>query len=409
MKFTTRIAHAWNAFRQRDGNYRNLYDYGLGYSYRPDRHYFSCCNERSIIAAIYNRIATDVSAVKICHCIVDDTGQYEAEVHDNLDECLTTSANIDQTGRELVQNAVLNMLDDGYTAIVPIEAPADPERNGMYNITVLRVGEILEWYADDVRVKVYNKSDARMEEIVVPKATTAIIENPFYSVMNDDNSVLRRLINKLNLVDSIDNDTQNNKLNLLIKLPYAIKSSLKKQQAEQRRRELEEQLEDSHFGVGYIDGTEEVVQLNRSIGSNYQTEVEYLTKMLYGQLGLSEEIMNGTATEQQWLMYYNRTLEPILMAITGEMKRKFLTKTARTQGHSIKYFKNPFKLLTASGYATIGEALTQNAILSPNEMRAIMGFKPSDDSTADELVNRNINTKPSSTQSDGEMEKEENA
>lgn len=409
MKFTTRIAHAWNAFRQRDGDYRNRYDRGIGYSYRPDHHFFNCCNERSIIAAIYSRIATDVSVTKVCHCMVSDTGQYLSEVHDGLDECLTTSANTDQTGRELIQNAVLNMLDDGYTAIIPIEAPADPEKKGMYDISVLRVGEILEWYPDDVRVRVYNKNHGILEEIVVPKSTTAIIENPFYSVMNDDNSVLRRLISKLNLIDSLDNDVGSNKLNLIIQLPYVIKSQARKQQAELRRKELEEQLESSQYGVAYTDGTEKVIQLNRSIENNYQTEVEYLTKTLYGQLGLSEEIMNGTATEGQWLMYYTRTIEPILMAITGEMKRKFLTKTARTQGHSIKYFRNPFKMMTASSFAATAEILTQNAILSPNEERAIMGFKPSDDPTADELVNRNINTKPSTTQNDGETEKEENA
>lgn len=405
MTLSKRIQHAWNAFKARDADY---YRRGIGWAYRPDRRCLNCCNEKSIVAAIYNRIATDVSVTKICHCMVGDEGQYQYEIHDSLDECLTTSANVDQTGKDLIRNAVLNMLDDGYTAIVPIDAPANPEKAGVYDVQTLRVGEILEWYADDVRVRVYNKDDARMEEIVVPKSTTAVIENPFYSVMNENNSVLRRLISKLNLIDIVDDDASNNKLNLIIQLPYVIKSQARREQAELRRKQLEEQLEESKYGVAYTDGTEKVIQLNRSIETNYQSQVEYLTKMLYGQLGLSEEIMNGTATEEQWIMYYTRTVEPILMAITDEMKRKFLTKTARTQGHSIKYFRNPFKMMTASGFASIGETLTQNAILSPNEMRSVIGFKPSTDTTADELVNRNINIKSPSANG-GEQENTENA
>lgn len=393
MTLTKRIQHAWNAFKARDGDYKKTYNNGAGYSYRPDRHYFHCCSERSIITAIYNRIAIDTSEIKICHCMVGDSGQYQYEVHDNLDECLTTSANTDQTGKELIRNAVLNMLDDGYAAIIPIDAPENPEKSGVYDVQTLRVGEILEWYADSLRVRVYNKSSARMEEIIVPKSTTAVLENPFYSVMNDGNSILKRLIHKLDLIDIVDENNTDNKLNMLIQLPYAVGNNVKHRQAEERRKELEEQLEDSKYGIGYIGSTEKVIQLSRSIEANYQSQVEYLTKMLYGQLGLSEAIMNGTATEQEWVMYYTRTIEPIAATIADEMKRKFLTKTARTQGHSIKYFRNPFKMMTASGFASIGETLTQNAIVSPNEMRSIIGFKPSQDASADELVNRNINVK----------------
>lgn len=405
MKISKRLSHAWNAFKARDAD-RHYYDYGFGSSYRPDKTHFSCCTERSIIAAIYSRIAVDVSDVKICHCRVNGNGNYIEEIHDDLDERLTTAANIDQTGKELIRNAVLNMLDDGYTAIVPVDATEDPEQNGVYDVKELRVGEVVEWFPLNVRVRVYNQNSGRQEEIIVPKSTTAIIENPFYSVMNDNNSVLNRLMRKLNLIDSLDDEASNNKLNLIIQLPYVIKNEAKREQAEIRRKQLEEQLESSKYGVAYTDGTEKVVQLNRAITGDYQSEIEYLTKTLYGQLGLSEEIMSGTATEQQWVMYYQRTVEPILLSITEEMKRKFLSQTARTQGHSIKYFRNPFKMLTASGYASLGDTLTKDAILSPNEMRAIIGFKPSDDPSADELVNRNINTK--SAGDDSATREEEN-
>lgn len=389
-----RIQHAWNAFRGTElstlgWNYKE--DIGSSYSIRPDRLRPRVGNERSIISAIYNRIALDVASVSIQHVKLDDEGRYSETLKTGLNECLTLNANLDQTGKGFIQDVVLSMFDEGVVAIVPVDTTIDPKVSGSFDIQTVRTGKIVEWYPAHVKVLVYNEQIARKVEIIVPKKTVAIVENPLYSIMNEPNSTLQRLIHKLNLLDVMDEKNSSGKLDLIIQLPYVIKSEARKVQAEQRRKDIEFQLQGSKYGIAYTDGTEKITQLNRPAENNFMTQIEYLTRMLYSQLGIDETIFSGTADDQAMTNYYSRSVEPILNAIIEEMQRKFLTKTARTQGHSIMYFRDPFKLVPVKELADIADKFTRNAILSSNELRAIIGYKPSKDPVADELSNKNIN------------------
>ena len=389
-----RLQHAWNAFRSRDqANGSRNPEAGASYSYRPDRVRLALGNERSIIASVYTRIAIDVSSVSVQHVRLDQNGRFLKKEDSALNDCLSIEANVDQTGRALLQDAVMSMFDEGVVAIVPTDTSINPAVSGSYDILSLRTGKIIEWFPSFVRVRVYNEKTGQREELVLPKSTVAIIENPLYAVMNEPNSTLKRLIYKLNLLDSLDEQASSGKLDLIIQLPYVIKSEARKAQAEQRRKDIEVQLSGSKYGIAYTDGTERITQLNRPAENNLMTQIEYLTSMLYGQLGLTESIFDGTADEKTMLNYYNRTVEPILAAITDEIKRKFLTKTARTQFQSIMYFRDPFKLVPVSELADIADKFTRNEVLSSNEIRGVIGYKPSDDPKADELRNKNLNTK----------------
>lgn len=389
-----RLQHAWNAFRSRDqANGSRNPEAGASYSYRPDRVRLALGNERSIIASVYTRIAIDVSSVSVQHVRLDQNGRFLKKEDSALNDCLSIEANVDQTGRALLQDAVMSMFDEGVVAIVPTDTSINPAISGSYDILSLRTGKILEWFPSFVRVRVYNEKTGQREELVLPKSTVAIIENPLYAVMNEPNSTLKRLIYKLNLLDSLDEQASSGKLDLIIQLPYVIKSEARREQAEQRRKDIEVQLSGSKYGIAYTDGTERITQLNRPAENNLMAQIEYLTSMLYGQLGLTESIFDGTADEKTMLNYYNRTVEPILAAITDEIKRKFLTKTARTQLQSIMYFRDPFKLVPVSELADIADKFTRNEVLSSNEIRGIIGYKPSDDPKADELRNKNLNSK----------------
>lgn len=386
-KFTTRLQHAWNAFFGRDAP-RNT---GMGYSTRPDRKRLSRGNERSMITAIYNRIAIDVASIPVRHVRVDANNRFREDVKSCLNECLALNANIDQTGRALIQDAVISLLDEGCIAIVPVDTTLNPTVTGSYDIQSMRVAKIVQWYPDSVRLEVYNEQIGRKVEIELPKKMVCIIENPLYAVMNEPNSTLQRLIRKLNLLDIIDEQSGSGKLDLIIQLPYTIKTETRRAQAEQRRKDIEMQLAGTKYGIAYTDGTERITQLNRAVDNNLMGQIEYLTNMLYAQLGLTPEVFNGSADEQQMLNYYNRTIEPILSSICDEMRRKFLTKTARSQGQSIMYFRDPFKLVPVNSIADIADKFTRNEILSSNELRGIIGFKPVDDQRADELRNKNLN------------------
>jgi hypothetical protein len=348
-------------------------------------------NERSIITAIYNRIAMDVAANKIEHAKLDDNARYVETVKDGLNNCLSLEANLDQTSRAFIQDAVLSMFDEGCIAIVPIDTSIDPNKSASFDIQSMRVGKITQWYPEHVRVQVYNEKRGVKEELTVPKRMVSIIENPFYAVMNEANSTLQRLIRKLNILDAIDEQSGAGKLDLIIQLPYVIKSTARQEQAEARRKQIETQLAGSKYGIAYTDGTERITQLNRPVENNLMSQIEYLMNTLYSQLGITPEILNGTADEKTMLNYNNRTIEPILAALVDEMKRKFLTKTARTQGHSIIFSSEPFKLVPINNIAEIADKFTRNEILSPNEIRSIIGFKPVADQQADELRNRNLN------------------
>ena len=389
----TRFQNAWNAFIGRDPtkatNY-NLDWYG-GYSYRPDKVVVSPGVERSIVSAIYNKIAIDVAQVQIQHVRVDENNRYKETIKSGLNECLTLNANLDQTGRAMIQDLVLSMFDEGCVAVVPIDTTEDPYRTNSYDILTMRVGKIVEWFPTRVKVKLYNENTGKNEQIILDKEKVAIIENPLYAVMNEPNSVLRRLIRKINLLDAIDEQSSAGKLDLIIQLPYTIRTPKRRKEAEERRADIERQLAGSKYGIAYADATERITQLNRPVENNLMNQIEYLTSMLYSQLGLSEELLNGTADEQAMLNYYNTTIEPILSAITDEFKRKFLTKTARTQNQSIVFFRDPFKLVPINNIAEIADKFTRNEILTSNEIRGIIGFKPSEDPKADELVNSNIN------------------
>ena len=389
MGLRDRLQHAWNAFFNRDptSNYRTN---EILYSYRPDRPRLSRGNERSIVTAIYNRIALDVASIDIKHCKLDENGRYVKDMKSGLNECLTVEANMDQTARAFIQDVVISMLDEGVVAVVPVDTTLNPKTTGSYDITSMRTGKILEWSATSVKIKVYNDRTGQKEDIILPKSMVGIIENPLYSVINEPNSTMQRLIRKLNLLDSIDEQSGAGKLDLIIQLPYIIKTEARRQQAETRRKEIEMQLAGSKYGIAYTDGTERVTQLNRPVENNLMKQIEYLTSMLYSQLGFHQTILDGTADEKTMLNYTNRTIEPIASAIVDELKRKFLTKTARTQGQSIEFFRNPFRLVPINNIAEIADKFTRNEILTSNEIRQIIGMKPSNDPKADQLINSNI-------------------
>lgn len=391
MGFSDRVQSAWNAFFNKDPTPTYSSYNTITSSYRPDRMYFTRGNERTIITAIYNRIATDCANVQIEHVRTDDNGGYLETIPSTLNDALTVDANVDQTGRALVQDAVMSLLDEGCVAIVPTDTSTNPNDTASYNILELRVGKVLEWYPDKVKVQVYNERVGKKQEVVLPKRMVALVENPFYAVMNQQNSIAQRLIRKLNLLDQVDEQSGSGKLDMIIQLPYLIKTEARRVQAEKRRNDIETQLAGSKYGIAYADGTEKIMQLNRPIENNLLKTVEYLTNLLYSQLGITAEIMNGTANADVMQNYYSRTIEPILSAITDEMKRKFLTKTARTQYQSIQFRMDPFKLVPIGELATIITPLSQNAILSSNEIRGIIGRKPSEDPNADTLSNKNIN------------------
>lgn len=389
MGLKDRLQHAWNAFFNRDptSNYRTN---EISYSYRPDRPRLSRGNERSIVTAIYNRIALDVASIDIKHCKLDGNGRYIKDMKSGLNDCLTVEANMDQTARAFIQDIVISMLDEGVVAIIPVDTTLNPKDTNSYDITSMRTGKVLEWSATSVKVKVYNDRTGQKEDIVLPKSMVGIIENPLYSVINEPNSTMQRLIRKLNLLDSIDEQSGAGKLDLIIQLPYIIKTEARRQQAETRRKEIEMQLAGSKYGIAYTDGTERVTQLNRPVENNLMKQIEYLTSMLYSQLGFHQTILDGTADEKTMLNYTNRTIEPIASAIVDELKRKFLTKTARTQGQSIEFFRDPFRLVPINNIAEIADKFTRNEILTSNEIRQIIGMKPSSDPKADKLINSNI-------------------
>lgn len=390
LSFGSRLRHAWDVFRNREPTY-DLQDTGPGYSQRPDRPRLTRGNERSIVTAIYNRIALDVASINISHCRVDENDRFVEAMKSSINECLNLEANIDQTGRAFMQDVVMSMLDEGCVAIVPVDTSLDPTRTGSYDILSMRTGKILEWFPEHVRVRIYNEKTGRQEDIKVPKSMTAIVENPLYAVINEPNSTMQRLVRKLNLLDLIDEQSGSGKLDLIIQLPYVIKSPGRKKQAEDRRKDIEEQLTGSKYGIAYTDGSERITQLNRPVENNLMKQIEYLTDMLYGQLGISKAILDGTASEQELLNYHTRTVEPIISAIVDEMKRKFLTKTARSQLQTIKFFRDPFKLVPINNIADIADKFTRNEIMTSNEIRQIIGMKPSDDPKADELRNSNLN------------------
>ena len=386
----SRLKHAWNAFLNRDPT-RYYSDLGTGYSLKPDRVRFSRGNERTIVTSIYNRIALDVSAIKIQHCRLDYNGRYIDTIDSKLNDCLTLSANIDQTGRAFIMDVVMSMFDEGVVAIVPVETMGDPIKSNSYDILSMRTGKILEWFPKHVKVRIYNERTGEKEDIVLPKSMVAIIENPLYSVINEPNSTMQRLIRKLSLLDLIDEQSGSGKLDLIIQLPYVVKGESRRQQAEQRRKDIEQQLTGSKYGIAYTDGTERITQLNRSVENNLLKQIEYLTSMLYSQLGITQAVMDGTADEKTMLNYHTRAIEPIISAIVDEMKRKFLSKTARTQLQSILFFREPFKLVPVNDLAEIADKFTRNEILTSNEIRQIVGMRPSSDPKADELRNSNIN------------------
>ena len=387
--FFSRAKRAWNVFLNRDPTTDFTY-YGISSSYRPDRARLTRGNERSIVTSVYNRIAMDAAAVDIYHVRLDDNGRYLETIDSGLNNCLSVEANIDQTGRAFRQDIVLSMLDEGCIAIVPVDTSTNPDKTGSYNIETMRVGKIVQWYPGAVRVSVYNERTGQKEEITVPKNTVSIVENPLFAIMNEPNSTLQRLIRKLSLLDAIDEESSSGKLDLIIQLPYIIKTEARRKQAEERRSLIESQLKGSKYGIAYTDGTEHITQLNRPVENNLMKQIEYLTSMLYSQLGLTQEVMNGSANEQTMLNYYNRTIEPILSAIVDEMKRKFLTKTARSQSQSILFFRDPFKLVPVSDLAEIADKMTRNEIMTSNEIRQIIGMKPSEDPNADQLRNKNL-------------------
>lgn len=384
----SRVKRAWNAFLNRDPTLYHR-DLGVSYSYRPDRPRLTRGNERSIVASVVNRIALDVAAIDIQHVDLDENNRFLSVRKSNLNNCLTLEANIDQTARAFKQDAAMSMLDEGCIAIVPVDTLGDPIVSESYEIYTLRVGRIVQWYPKDVRVELYNENKGYKEEIVVPKYMTAIIENPLYAVMNEPNSTLQRLIRKLNLLDVIDEQSGSGKLDLIIQLPYVIKTPARRQQAEDRRKDIEEQLK-GPYGIAYTDGTERITQLNRPVENNLMKQIEYLTSMLYSQLGITQSVMDGTADEKTMLNYHNRTIEPILSALVDEMKRKFLSKTARSQHQSIVFYRDPFKLVPVFELAEIADKFTRNEIMTTNEFRQTIGMKPSDDPRADELRNKNL-------------------
>ena len=403
MTFGSRFKNAWNAFFNRAPTETEYRDYGPSSYIRPDRPRFNYGNERSIITAIFNRIALDVSAIDIFEVETDDNNRFLSIKKTGLNNCLTLEANIDQTGRAFRLDVAMSMLDEGVVALVPIETTVDPLQTSSYDILSMRTGKVVEWYPRHVKVEVYNDRTGKKEKIVLPKNVVSIVENPFYAVMNAPNSTLKRLIRKLNILDAIDEQSGSGRLDLIIQLPYTIKTDTRRQQAEQRRSDIEKQLTGSKYGIAYADGTERIVQLNRPVENNLLTQIKYLTELLFSQLGITQAILDGSAGEVEMLNYNNRIIEPILSAIVDEMKRKFLTKTARSQNRSIMFFRDPFKLVPVSQLAEISDKMTRNEIMTSNEVRQVIGLRPSDDPAADELRNKNLSQ---STASRAPSEKE---
>lgn len=389
--FLTRLKHAWNAFTNNKDPTPKYVDFGSSYYYRPDRQRFTGGNERTIVTSVYNRIALDAAAVEIKHVRLDKNDRYLETIDSGINYCLNIEANIDQTGRAFVQDVVMSMLDEGCVAIVPVDTTTNPTNNNSYDIKTLRTGKILQWYPNHVQVRVYNERTGNKEDIILPKSMVAIIENPLYAVINEPNSTMQRLIRKLSLLDAIDEQSSAGKLDLIIQLPYTIKTEARRQQAEMRRKEIEMQLTGSKYGIAYTDGTEHITQLNRPIENNLMKQIEYLTSMLYSQLGITQAILDGTADEKTMLNYYSRSIEPIVSAIVDELKRKFLTKTARSQSQSFLFFRDPFKIVPINDIANVADTFTRNEILSSNEIRQLIGIKPSSDPKADQLRNSNLN------------------
>ncbi len=389
MDLITRIQRGWNAFRNHDPttDYR---DYGESYYYRPDRPMFTRGNERSIATSVYNRIALDASSIMIQHVRLDENSRFSSVINSGLNNCLNLDANLDQTGRAFLQDVVMSMLDEGCVALVPVITDVNPDDTSSYEILSMRTGRIIEWRPAHVKVRAYNELTGRKEDLILPKSTVAIVENPLYAVINEPNSTMQRLIRKLSLLDVTDEQTASGKLDLIIQLPYVIKTPARQQQAEDRRKAIEMQLASSKYGIAYTDGTERITQLNRPAENNLMKQIEYLTNLLYSQLGITQTIMDGTADDKTMLNYYSRTIEPIVSAIVDELKRKFLTKTARSQGQSIMFFRDPFKLVPVNDLAELADKFTRNEIMTSNEIRQIVGMKPSDDPKADELKNSNI-------------------
>lgn len=400
MAFLDRLKHGWNAFLN-DSEPKAAYSYGFSYGSRPDRVRMTRGNEKSIITAIYNRIASDAAAIDILHVRLDEDGRYLETINSGLNNCLTLDANIDQTGRALIQDAVMSMFDEGVVAIVPVDASINPAVSASFDILTLRTAKIVEWFPRHVRVRIYNDRDGKYEEKVVPKSVTAIIENPFYAVINEPSSTMQRLIRKLALLDDVDEQSSSGKLDLIIQLPYTIKTEARRKQAENRRKDIELQLAGSKYGIAYTDATEHITQLNRSVENNMLSQIEYLTNMLYGQMGITQSVLDGTANNETMLNYYNRTVEPILAAITDEMRRKFLSKTARTQRQSVEYYRDPFRLVPVDKFAEIADKMRRNEIMTSNELRQKIGMRPSQSNKADTLENPNL-SKPAGEQPDTE-------
>ena len=391
MTIGSRFKSAWNAFFNKDPTTTTWNTaIGTGSGYRPDRVRLTRGNERSIISAVYNRIAIDASTIEIKHCRLDDNDRYLETMDSGLNNCLSVEANIDQTGRAFMQDVVMSMLDEGCVAICPIDTDRDVDGNGSFNIETMRVGQIIEWYPRHVKVRAYNDRTGKKEDVLFPKSAVAIVENPLYAVMNEPNSTMQRLIRKLSLLDVIDEQNGSGKLDLIIQLPYIIKTEARRQQAENRRKDIENQLAGSKYGIAYTDGTEHITQLNRPVENNLFQQIEYLQNLLFSQLGITQGILDGSADDKTMLNYYNRTIEPILSAIADEMKRKFLSKTARTQKQSIEFFRDPFKLVPVAEIAEIADKMTRNEIMTSNEIRQVVGMKPSSDPKADELRNSNL-------------------
>ena len=407
MGLTNRLQHAWNAFMNKDPTEYVYHDYGgIGYGHRPDRIRLTRGNDRSIITSVFNRIALDVAAVDLRHCRLDKDGRYSEDIDSGLNNCLTLEANLDQTARALIQDCVLSMFDEGCVALVPVDTTKDPSFTDSYDILTMRTGSILEWKPSHVKVRVYNERTGKKEDITVPKRTVSIIENPLYAIVNEPNSTAQRLMRKLSLLDVTDEQTASGKLDLIIQLPYIVKTEARRTQANKRREDIERQLTGSKYGIAYTDGTEKITQLNRPVENNLMSQVEYLTNQLFSQLGITQSILDGTADEKTMLNYYNRSIEPIVSAIVDEMKRKFLSKTARSQKQSIKAFRDPFRLVPVNDIAEIADKFTRNEIMTSNEVRQIIGMKPSDDPKADELINSNI-SQPENNQPVDEYEDQE--
>ena len=395
------LRHSWDVFRNREPTYYNI---GSSSTYRPDRTRTFIRNEQSIVTSIYTRIALDVASINIRHCRVDENGRFKEYISSGLDNCLNLEANIDQTGRAFKQDIVESMFDEGVVAIVPVDTTMNPTKTGSYDIQTMRTGKILEWYPEHVKVQLYNQKTGYREELILPKRIVGIIENPMYSIINEPNSTMQRLIRKLTLLDRVDETTSSGKLDMIIQLPYVIKSDSRRKEAEKRKKDIEEQLK-GPYGIAYVDGTEKIIQLNRPVENNLMKQVEYLRNELYSQLGITQEVLNGTADEQTMLNYNSRTIEPIVSAITDEMTRKFLTKTARSQSQTIMFFRDPFRLVPVNNIAEIADKFTRNEILTSNEIRGVIGFKPSDDPKADKLINSNLN-QPDGEQTDQTIENE---